>query len=148
MQKAKPHHSANAIPSRFPGAHFDRLLAVVCAGCLAVAPAPGWTQTAKPTPTSPSTATRKPPSDAALGEFIKEALAKQLGWKLEQVTAHASLQDNLGASSLDIEEFIMVLEEHFELEIPPADSRQLLTVDDFIAYIKGRVHQKRMGAGP
>jgi acyl carrier protein len=146
VQKAKLHHPANGIRSRFPSAQPDRLLALVCASCLAVAPAAGWTQTAKLTPASPNAATRKLPSDSAIEHFIKKTLAEQVGSTPEQVTGPASLQD-LGADSLDIVEFIMQLDEHFELDIPAADSRQLLTVDDFIAYIKGRVHKKRTSAG-
>ena len=147
MQKANPHQPARGFHLRFSSAQPDTLLALVCAGCLAAAPALGWTQTAKPTPTSPNTATRKLPSDSAIEQFVKEALAKQLGWKPEQVTGQASLKDSLGADSLDIVEFIMMLEEQFELKIPDAACGQLLTVDDSIAYIKGRVHKMRTGAG-
>ena len=51
----------------------------------------------------------------------------------------ASFIDDLGADSLDIVEFIMALEEEFDIEIPDADAEKVVTVEDVVEYIKENV---------
>lgn len=70
---------------------------------------------------------------------IKNILVDQLGVKPEDVTIKASLQDDLGADSLDVVELVMALEEEFELKISDEDAEKIVTVGDAIEYIKSQI---------
>ncbi len=48
-----------------------------------------------------------------------------------------SLNDDLGADSLDAVELTMALEEEFEIEIPDGDMDKWVTVGDVYAYVDG-----------
>jgi len=69
-------------------------------------------------------------------EQLKELIVERLSVKEEDVTPEASFTEDLGADSLDVVEFIMELEEAFDLEIPDEDAEKLRTVNDVIAYIE------------
>ena len=49
---------------------------------------------------------------------VKELIVENLGVNPEAVTPEASFVEDLGADSLDVVEFVMALEQEFELEIP------------------------------
>jgi len=67
---------------------------------------------------------------------VKKIIVEQLGVKEEDVTANASLVDDLGADSLDTVELVMALEEEFETEIPDEDAEKITTVQQITDYIK------------
>ena len=67
---------------------------------------------------------------------VKAIIIDQLGVAESAITLDASFIDNLGADSLDIVEFIMALEEEFNIEIPDADAEKVVTVGDVVDYIK------------
>ena len=67
---------------------------------------------------------------------IKEIIVEQLGVEPDIVTMEASFIDDLDADSLDIVEFIMALEEEFDMEIPDEEAEKISTVGDVINYIK------------
>lgn len=69
-------------------------------------------------------------------EKVKSIIIDQLGVTESAVTTEASFIDDLGADSLDIVEFIMALEEEFDIEIPDADAEKVVTVGDVVDYIK------------
>ena len=69
-------------------------------------------------------------------EKVKGIIVEQLGVADTAVTMEASFIDDLGADSLDIVEFIMALEEEFNIEIPDADAEKVVTVGDVVDYIK------------
>ena len=73
-------------------------------------------------------------------EKVKEIIVSQLGVDEDEVTLEASFVDDLGADSLDMVEFVMVLEEEFEIEVPETDADKIVTVGDAVEYIKE--HQK------
>lgn len=52
----------------------------------------------------------------------------------EQITPEASFSDDLGADSLEIVEFVMALEEIFNIEIPDTDAEKLATVQAALDY--------------
>ncbi len=72
-------------------------------------------------------------------EKVKEIIVEQLGVAESSITMEASFIDDLGADSLDIVEFIMALEEEFDIEIPDADAEKVVTVEDVVEYIKENV---------
>lgn len=69
---------------------------------------------------------------------VKEIIVEQLGVNPDQVTAQASLIEDLGADSLDAVELVMVFEEEFGTEIPDEDAEKLQTVGDIIKYLDER----------
>ncbi len=69
-------------------------------------------------------------------EKVKAIIVEQLGVAEASITMDASFIDDLGADSLDIVEFIMALEEEFNIEIPDADAEKVVTVGDVVDYIK------------
>lgn len=75
-------------------------------------------------------------------EEIKAVLARQLGIKEGEVLEQAKLDEDLGADSLDIIEFLSILEEKFDIQIPEKDGDKIKTVEDLIVYVKGKIPQK------
>ncbi|MCL2740389.1 MAG: acyl carrier protein [Oscillospiraceae bacterium] len=69
-------------------------------------------------------------------EQIQAMVAEQLGVDADKVTPDASFIEDLGADSLDLVEFIMALEEEFDIEIPDEDAAEMKTVADAIAYLE------------
>lgn len=68
-------------------------------------------------------------------EKIKEIIVEQLGVEEDEVTLDTSFIDDLGADSLDIVEFIMAMEEEFDMEFPDEEAEKISTVGDVVEYI-------------
>ena len=51
-----------------------------------------------------------------------------------------TLQDDLGADSLDVYQIIMGIEEEFDIEIPAETAEQVTTVEDAVEMIKNAVN--------
>jgi acyl carrier protein len=66
---------------------------------------------------------------------IVEIVANQLGIEEEDVTAEASVIDDLGADSLDVVELVMALEEEFDLEIPDEEAEKITKVQNIFDYM-------------
>lgn len=66
---------------------------------------------------------------------VRDILCEQLDIESDDVTAEASILDDLGADSLDVVDLVMNLEEAFDTEIPDEDIEQLKTVGDVVRYI-------------
>ena len=68
---------------------------------------------------------------------VKKVLVEQLGLEEDpsKVTMEASIQDDLGADSLDVVEIIMGLEEEFEINIPDEDAEKLPSVGQIVGYV-------------
>lgn len=79
---------------------------------------------------------------AAVGDKVREIIAKQLGVKLEEVTPQATFIEDLGADSLDQVEIVMALEEEFKIEIPDEDAEKMTNVDQAIKYIENKAGAK------
>jgi acyl carrier protein len=74
----------------------------------------------------------------AIGEKVKDIIAKQLGVDGDKVTTEASFVEDLGADSLDTVELVMAFEEAFNIEIPDEDAEKILKVQDAITYIENK----------
>lgn len=70
---------------------------------------------------------------------IKPIIAKQLGIKEDQIVPVAKLEEDLGMDSLDSIELIMILEDTFDIEIPDEAAEKMLTIQDIIVYLAGRI---------
>ncbi len=66
-------------------------------------------------------------------EMIRESLNVS-----GEITKTTRLKEDLGADSLDVFEFIMALEEEYNIEIPSDDLVDIKTVNDIMEYLKSK----------
>jgi len=69
-------------------------------------------------------------------EKVKAIIVDKLGVSEEEVTPEATIQQDLGADSLDTVDLIMDFEREFEVKIPEDDAEKIQTVGDAIKYIE------------
>jgi len=72
---------------------------------------------------------------AALEERIRGVVARQLGVEVSEVLPDASLQEDLGADSLELVELLMALEDEFDIEVPEEVAETITTIADVERYI-------------
>ena len=72
---------------------------------------------------------------------VKKIIVEQLGVSFEQVKSEASFNTDLGADSLDVVEFIMALEEAFDIEIPDEVDEKFKNVWNVDAYIESQLNK-------
>jgi acyl carrier protein len=68
-------------------------------------------------------------------EVVRRILVDQLNVDEAEITLEATINDDLGADSLDAVELIMSLEEELDLTIEAAETESLKTVGDVVALI-------------
>ena len=71
---------------------------------------------------------------------IVEIIANQLGIEEDDVTAEASVLDDLGADSLDVVELVMALEVEFDLEIPDEEAEKITSFQNIFDYMSSSLH--------
>ena len=72
---------------------------------------------------------------AALETRIRGVVARQLGVEPAEVIPDASLQEDLGADSLELVELLMALEDEFDIEVPEEVAETIITIADVERYI-------------
>lgn len=72
-------------------------------------------------------------------EKVITIVAEQLGKDASEITAETSMQDDLGADSLDAVEIIMALEDEFGIEIPDEEAQTFNNIGEIAQYIDGKV---------
>lgn len=70
---------------------------------------------------------------------VREITARVLGIAQERVAEKANFVTDLGASSLDLVELIMAIEDAFGIEISDSAAEQIATVGDLLAFIRSQV---------
>ena len=73
-------------------------------------------------------------------EKLKKIIAEVLNVDPDEITMETTLQDDLGADSLDVYQIIMGIEEEFDIEIPAETAEQVTTVEDAVEMIKNAVN--------
>jgi acyl carrier protein len=76
---------------------------------------------------------------ASVEERLKKIIADQLGAEESEITPSTDLIEDLRADSLDLVELQMVVEEHFNIDIPDDDIEHLLNFRDAKNYIEKRL---------
>ena len=66
---------------------------------------------------------------------LKEPVVDQLGVDDDEVTTEATIQEDLGADSLDLVDLVMAVEEEFDVKIADEDLEGIKTVGDIVDYI-------------
>ena len=69
-------------------------------------------------------------------EKVKNILAEQFDVEDYTITEETSLQDDLGADSLDVVDLLMSIEDEFSIEVPDEDVENIKTVGSLVAYIE------------
>ena len=69
---------------------------------------------------------------------LKELVVDQLGVEEDEVTMEASMQDDLGADSLDLVDLVMSVEAEFGVKVADEDLENIKTVGDIVNYIEDR----------
>ena len=69
---------------------------------------------------------------------LKELVVDQLGVEEDEVTMEATMQDDLGADSLDLVDLVMSVEEEFGVKVADEDLENIKTVGDIVNYIEQR----------
>ena len=75
-------------------------------------------------------------------ERLKKIVIEQLGVDEGQVTADASITDDLGADSLDRVELVMAIEQEFNIEISDEDAEKIETINDAVSYVQKRIEEE------
>ena len=70
---------------------------------------------------------------------VKKIIVDQLDVEEDKVTEAASITDDLGADSLDVEDLVMSFEEEFDIEIPDDQVEKIKTVGDIVKFIEEKV---------
>lgn len=69
-------------------------------------------------------------------EKLKDIIAEQLSVEADEVSLEASIQDDLGADSLDVVDLITTIEDEFDISIPDEAVEDIKTVGDMVNYIE------------
>lgn len=69
-------------------------------------------------------------------EKLRSILAEQFEVEPDTITLETSLDEDLGADSLDVVDVLMSIEDTFSVEIPDEKIENLRTVADVVAYIE------------
>ena len=72
---------------------------------------------------------------------VKSIIVEQLDADEAEVTMDATIQDDLGADSLDVVDLVMSIEENFDIEIPDEDVENIKTVGDIVKYIESKTEE-------
>ena len=81
---------------------------------------------------------RKNRAKEEIFDKLKELVVDQLGVEEDEVTMEASMQDDLGADSLDLVDLVMSVEEEFGVKVADEDLENIKTVGDIVNYIEDR----------
>ena len=75
-----------------------------------------------------------------IADRVSSVLAARLHVHGDRIAEAASFEGDLGATSLDMVEVIMSLEDEFSIEISDRDSEGLHTVGDVLSLIRTKLH--------
>lgn len=74
-------------------------------------------------------------------EELKKIIEKQFGLEEDTVEEDSFLEADLNITELDLEDLIAVLEDKYQITIPPEDYSKFKQVSDIAAYLYEHVDQ-------
>jgi acyl carrier protein len=96
------------------------------------------------TPVQPTAPEARPMiADADVASRVREITARVLGIAQDRVAEPANFVTDLGASSLDLVELIMAIEDGFGIEISDSAAEKITTVGDLLAFIRSQLPAAR-----
>jgi len=78
----------------------------------------------------------------AIKDRVIELILKHLEVDPEAIAPEAKFIDDLGVSSMDLWELVLVMEDEFNLEVPDEDLEKIVTVQDAIEFIESQVEKE------
>jgi acyl carrier protein len=76
-----------------------------------------------------------PPTPENLRDWVIAFICWETGSEFAEVSEQSRLIDDLGCTSIDTVEVVMMLEEQLGIEIPDEEAQSLQSVDDFISFV-------------
>lgn len=70
---------------------------------------------------------------------IRDVAVEVLAVEPDQVTEEARFKEDLNADSLDLVEFVMGVEEKFDISVPEEDLEGVATVGDAVSLVLGKM---------
>lgn len=70
---------------------------------------------------------------------IRDVAVEVLAVEPDQVTEEARFKEDLNADSLDLVEFVMGVEEKFDISVPEEDLEGVATVGDAVTLVLGKM---------
>lgn len=74
-------------------------------------------------------------------EEVKKIIEKQFGLEEDSVEEDSNLEQDLNITELDLEDLVAVLENRYQLTIPPEEYAKFKQVSDIAAYLYEHVDQ-------
>ncbi len=72
-------------------------------------------------------------------ERLKKVIKAQLDVAEEKMVPEASFRDDLGASSVEIFDLILAVEDEFGIEVPDEDAVMITTIADALQYLEKKL---------
>jgi acyl carrier protein len=73
---------------------------------------------------------------------VIDIVSEHFAYDKEKITRNTTFIEDIGADSLDIVEFVMELEEEFDIQIPDDQAEKIKTVGEAVDYIDAAVKNK------
>ncbi|MDP8225180.1 MAG: phosphopantetheine-binding protein [Candidatus Lernaella stagnicola] len=70
---------------------------------------------------------------------VREIICDVLSCQVEDLSDDAFLSDDLGMTPDDLEEFVAMAQEEYEIEIPDVDAEEWETVANVVSYIHDKL---------
>ena len=74
---------------------------------------------------------------------VIDIVAEHFAYYKKNITRTTTFIEDIGADSLDIVEFVMELEEEFDIQIPDEHAEKIKTVGEVIDYIDNAIKNKQ-----
>jgi len=78
----------------------------------------------------------------AVKDRVIELILENLEVDPESVAPEAKFIDDLGVSSMDLWELVLVMEDEFDLEVPDEDLEKIVTIQDAIDFIESHAGEQ------